>query len=89
MYSTTALRDIKLDRIITADSRSSNFKLDPFTEKEIEILLSGMDGQVRNLFQFAFYSGLRTSELIGLKWGNVDFVNREVLVDAGMVNWEN
>ncbi|MEN3113035.1 site-specific integrase [Uliginosibacterium paludis] len=29
--------------------------------------------QVRNLFQFAFWSDLRTSELVALKWGEMDW----------------
>ncbi len=82
------LRQIRLDRIITIESRQSEFKPDPFTEEEIETLLKAMDGQIRNLFQFAFYTGMRTSELIALTWDKIDFVNREVLVDVGMVDGE-
>jgi integrase len=31
-----------------------------------------MEGQGRNLIQFAFWSGLRTFELVALEWGDVD-----------------
>ncbi|GAA4650837.1 site-specific integrase [Kistimonas scapharcae] len=78
-------RIINLDQFLTRDSKKSDFKVDPFTEEEIAILLDNMDGQVKNLYQFAFYTGLRTSELIGLKWEKVDFDNREVLIDQAMV----
>ena len=79
------VRAINIDTIVTVESRQSEFKPDPFSEEEITLLLGHMDGQIRNLFQFAFYTGLRTSELIALTWEKVDFVNREVLVDQAMV----
>ncbi|MHB1729631.1 MAG: tyrosine-type recombinase/integrase [Leptospirillum sp.] len=46
---------------------------EPFTPDEIVRILDAADPISRNLFQFAFWSGLRTSELIGLEWGDVDF----------------
>ncbi|MBX9811254.1 MAG: site-specific integrase [Burkholderiales bacterium] len=38
-----------------------------------EKLLSSCTGQIRNLFQFAIWTGLRTSELIALEWGDIDW----------------
>lgn len=46
----------------------------PFTaEEQTEILNACREPQCRNLFQFAFWSGLRTSELIALEWGDIDW----------------
>lgn len=45
----------------------------PFTLTEIEAILSELDGQEKNYFHLAFWTGLRTSELIGLRWEDVDF----------------
>lgn len=47
--------------------------VDPFTEREQADILNACEGQVRNLVQFALWSGMRTSELIGLNWGDVDW----------------
>lgn len=44
----------------------------PFTPDEIGIILNELTGQKKNLIQFAFWSGLRTSELIALRWQDVD-----------------
>ncbi len=45
---------------------------EPFTPDEIARILAELHGQERNLIQFAFWSGLRTSELIALRWQDVD-----------------
>jgi integrase len=47
--------------------------VDPFTAEEQLLILEKLSGQERNLFAFAFWTGMRTSELIGLEWGDVDF----------------
>lgn len=48
--------------------------IDPFTtEEQHAILHACRDPQHRNLFQFAFWSGLRTSELIAMEWGDIDW----------------
>lgn len=64
---------IALDKILIKTKRKSTYELDPFTLDEITAILGACDGPARHLFQFAFWSGLRTSELIGLRWSDVDF----------------
>ena len=44
----------------------------PFTQEEVTKILNELTGQAKNLIQFAFWSGLRTSELIALRWQDVD-----------------
>ena len=46
---------------------------DPFTPNEREALLAACEGSTRPLFQFAFWTGVRTSELIALEWGSTPF----------------
>lgn len=54
-----------------ADSEAED--IDPFTPDEVRAILDHCDGQVRNLLQFAFWTGMRTSELIALQWDDIDF----------------
>jgi integrase len=52
--------------------------IEPFSREEQALLLAHLSGQGRNLFQFAFWTGLRTSELIAVEWGDVDW-NRGII----------
>ncbi|MGJ0485661.1 MAG: Arm DNA-binding domain-containing protein [Methylomicrobium sp.] len=58
---------------------------EPFTAVEIEKVLNELKGQEKNLIQFAFWSGLRTSELIALHWYDVDLENNRIYVRRAKV----
>jgi len=47
--------------------------IEPFTLNEISLILSSSVGQDRNLIATLFFTGMRTGELIGLSWGDIDF----------------
>lgn len=61
-----------------ADQDSSN--ISPFTPTEQKAILDEMAGQEKNYFEFAFSSGLRTGELIALRWCDVDFQKKRIFV---------
>ena len=72
----SAFQDGLIDRDVSAQIPSISHRTketNPFTPQEIHLILEHSETQTRNLFQFAFFSGLRTSELIALEWGDVDF----------------
>ncbi|MBE9538511.1 MAG: site-specific integrase [Proteobacteria bacterium] len=54
------------------------YEVDPLSPDEVAKVLAVMGPQIQNLFQFAFWSGLRTGELIALQWRDIDW-------DRGMV----
>lgn len=51
---------------------------DPFTSDEMKLILNSCNGQIRNIFRLAFWSGLRTSELIALRWSDISFKKKSV-----------
>ncbi|TBR39261.1 MULTISPECIES: Arm DNA-binding domain-containing protein [Dyella] len=59
--------------------------VDPFGPSEVAAILESCDGQVRNLFQFGFWTGLRTSELIALRWEDVDLDGGTITVRRAKV----
>lgn len=62
---------------------------DPFELEEAEAILDYMrthySEQVLNYYEFMFFSGLRTSEGMGLEWSEVDLRAATVLVKQGFV----
>lgn len=82
-----ALARIKLRTLLPR--RAELDEVDPFNDEEIAAILQACaTPQERALFQFAFASGLRTGELIALKWENVDFGRGEVTVRDNIVTGE-
>ena len=59
--------------------------VDPLTaEEQAEVLKAATEPQHRNLIQFAFWSGLRTSELCALQWGDVDWLRGVVRIQRAL-----
>ncbi|WP_405240893.1 MULTISPECIES: site-specific integrase [Lentisalinibacter] len=61
---------------------------DPFSQEEVNRILSALNSrskQVASYFAFAFGSGLRTSELLALTWGDIDTASRRVFVNKALV----
>ncbi|KAF0255870.1 Arm DNA-binding domain-containing protein [Pseudomonas putida] len=54
--------------------------VDPFTREEQEALLRAARGETWAQLQFAFWTGLRPSELIALEWGDIDWIAGEIRI---------
>lgn len=85
-----------VDGLITKDPTAAIENLDwqkprpdPFEPEEMERIIAYMNKhypeQAANFFQFRFYTGLRTSEAIGLEWCDVDFKKMTLHVRRGFV----
>ncbi|MEH6542464.1 MAG: DUF3596 domain-containing protein [Porticoccaceae bacterium] len=57
----------------------------PLNSTEINKVLESVEGSIKNQFQFAIWSGLRTSELIALKWEDIDWKNNRFYVRRARV----
>jgi integrase len=52
---------------------------DPLTADEVDAVLNHMqkyDPQIVNVIEFAFFTGMRPSEVIALRWGDIDYTRR-------------
>ncbi len=59
-------------------------EVDPFNSEERAAILNVLDGQHQNLILFAFWTGLRTSELVALDWRDIDWVHGLIMVRRTM-----
>ncbi len=79
------LDHIIVSKLVSKETSKSSYEVDPFNKDEIKAILNTAQGQVKNLFQFAFFTGLRTSELIALEWGDIDWIKGQVCVRRAYV----
>jgi len=80
---------IRLNKILSRDQMQSDYRPDPFDVDEIEAILDACDrDQERNMFRYAFCTGMRPSEYIAQEWGNVSFVTHQVQVAGAFVDGE-
>jgi integrase len=55
-------------------------QINPFCLDEIKAILHHATGQFKNFFAVAFFTGMRTGEIIGLKWEDIDFNQNEISI---------
>lgn len=69
-------------------SSEENEAINPFTQKEIDTLLSVEDDDtyMPNFIKLMSNSGMRPGELISLTWTDIDFENRSINVNKTTVN---
>lgn len=66
---------------------------DPFSREESDKIIAKFaerhPGQAANMAEFWFWTGLRTSEIFGLKWDNVDLASGSILVAEANVRGQH
>lgn len=60
-------------------------QVDPLSLKEVWCFINNVRIDYRNYYLVRFFSGMRTSEIDGLKWKYVDFDRREILIRETLV----
>lgn len=63
---------LKMAKLVPEAKRVSDFEPDPYTETELRTLLANIPTPDRLAFQLWAFTGLRTGELVGLRWPRVD-----------------
>lgn len=89
LVSSNPLDPIKLKRVIPRARRTDDDDVDPFNDVEVAAIIKACDRpEDRALIQFAFATGLRTGELIALKWDHLDRLQGYVHVCDNVVDGE-
>tara|TARA_R110001583_G_scaffold42804_10_gene136053 strand:+ start:3846 stop:4925 length:1080 start_codon:yes stop_codon:yes gene_type:complete len=88
----SAFQELYIDEIIDNNpmTRVKRFKHikaepEPFNSIERESILAQMTSHVRNLYEFAFWTGLRTSELLALSRCDIDLNRKVIFVRKALV----
>ncbi|WP_313597461.1 site-specific integrase [Psychrobacter sanguinis] len=59
--------------------------IQPFTLDEVWKFINWVREDYRNYYLVRFFTGMRTSEIDGLTWENVDFHRREIVINQALV----
>ena len=65
--------------------RQGRSKVDPFNLDEVRMFLREVDPHWQPYFTVRFFTGMRTSEIDGLKWRYVFFDRREIVIEETLV----
>lgn len=66
------LTGMDISKLVPEDRRVSDYEPEPYTHDELKTLLLRLPMPERWHFQLWAYTGVRTGELIGLRWNRVD-----------------
>ena len=76
------------DDIVNLRVETSEIK--PLSMEEVRLFLDNVDSYFRDYFEIAFFTGIRPSEQIALKWDNIDFNRGKInIVDARVMGEES
>ena len=62
--------------------------IEPFSIEEVRKILSNTSNKWKNYYTIRFFTGMRTSEIDGLKWKYVDFERKQIHVHETLVKGE-
>lgn len=89
LIDSNPLDRVKLQKTLDRDAYKAEYEVDPFSAQEIAAILGAAQGQARNVFQFAFYTGMRPSEYIALRWESIDWAGFKAKVERSRVMGES
>ena len=76
------------DIINKIESSKKKRQKNPFSENELKLLFKTSKGMLKNWIEIAFYTAMRPSEQIALKWEQVNFEKKFILVVGAVTGKE-
>jgi integrase len=60
--------------------------IEPFSLDEVKLILSlATESQQKNFIQLAFFTGMRSGELLGLRWEDINFVSNTISIKRAIL----
>ena len=66
--------------------KESKIEVTPFSLEEVHKILTTVREDFRPYYTIRFFTGMRTSEIDGLQWKNIDLQRREIHIREALVN---
>ena len=66
--------------------KESKIEVTPFSLEEVHKILTTVREDFRPYYTIRFFTGMRTSEIDGLQWENIDLQRREIHIREALVN---
>ena len=66
--------------VIKRPKTFSEYKIMPFSVDEIKKIIDCSPKRIKNLIAIGFYSGMRTGEILGLKWEDINFKDKTISI---------
>ena len=68
--------------VVSFPTIKSDYEMNPFTLDEMKLILNNADGWFRNFLGIAFFTGMRTGEILALRWSNINFDEASIRIEA-------
>ncbi|QBC46100.1 site-specific integrase [Acinetobacter baumannii] len=68
--------------------KENKIEVTPFSLEEVHKILTTVREDFRPYYTIRFFTGMRTSEIDGLQWKNIDLQRREIHIREALVNGE-
>lgn len=66
--------------IVSFPTLKSDYEMNPFNLQEIKLLLDNANGPFKNFLGIAFFTGMRTGEILALEWKDIDFKENTISI---------
>tara|TARA_X000001388_G_scaffold60537_1_gene45927 strand:+ start:15967 stop:17205 length:1239 start_codon:yes stop_codon:yes gene_type:complete len=92
LVSTNPIDGVKLSNYVEKNNKvdldGDHEDIDPFTPAEVEAIYKHCRPEELNIVELVFNTGMRPSEWSALKWDEIDFVHKTLVVKAAIVHNE-
>jgi len=64
--------------------RADKVKINPFSLEDIKLILANAKDDLKPFCALGFFTGMRSGEMIGLKWEDIDFQKKEIYIQRAI-----
>ncbi len=66
---------------VQAPKNKNTSEVNPFTEKELNLIITNTNGYMKNFIQLMVATGMRPGEIVALKWSDIDFERKKIDIE--------